>query len=147
MENFMRRINRCLNHRLIELCQRTLQLEELNIKLSQALPEDLQPHCHVGSFNFGCLIIVVHDSVFATPLRYILPELRDKLRKEAGIYQLSSIKITIAMPEKTASTSQKTKFRLSDTSKAALIAAGDQCEYLPLKEALHHLARKNDSKL
>ena len=74
----MRRINRCLNTQLLDICQRTVQLEELNSKLLGYLPQVLQEHCHVGSFNRGCLVIVVSDSVWASQLRYSIPELRDK---------------------------------------------------------------------
>ena len=84
----MRRINRCLNPRLVEICQRTRQLEALNSAIKQCLPYALKEHCQVGSFNKGCLIIVVSDPAWASELRYSIPELRDTLRSEAGLYQL-----------------------------------------------------------
>src|SRR5262245_61124963 len=105
----MRRINRCLNTRLVEICQRNIQLEELNFKLGTYLPPSLQAYCRVGSFNKGSLVIVVNDAAWASQLRYMLPELRDKLRKEAGIYQLSAIKIAIA----TEAESQQQKKKLN----------------------------------
>ncbi len=137
----MRRINRFLNTRLIDICQRTVLLEELNSKLNGYLPPSLQAHCQVGSFNSGCLVIVTRDPAWASQLRYILPELRDRLRKEAGIYQLSSIKITIT-PIETHPLKKilDTTPQLSPKAREAIIAGGDQCNYEPLKQALHHLA-------
>jgi hypothetical protein len=140
MEIHVRRINRCLNTRLIQICQRTVQLEELTSKLYHYLPSPLQEHCHVGSFNRGCLVIVARDPVWASQLRYSLPELRDKLRIEAGVYQLSSIKVTIATTEATHSIKQPNAPSLSTKARDAITAGGDQCSYLPLKKALHHLA-------
>ena len=137
----MRRINRFMNNQLIDICQRTVLLEELNSKLRGYLPTTLQEHCHVGSFNKGCLVIIASDPVWASQLRYSLPELRDKLRSEAGIYQLSSIKVTIAITEATHSTQRLTTPPLSTKACEAINAGGDQCNYPPLKQALHQLAR------
>lgn len=142
----MRRINRCLNTRLIQICQRTVQLEELTSKLYSYLPSPLQDYCHVGSFTRGCLIIIVSDPTWASQLRYSLPELRDKLRREAGIYQLSSIKVMISTLEATATHSIKRPSAplLSTKARDVITAGGDQCSYLPLKQALHQLAAAVD---
>lgn len=91
----MRHITRCLNTQLIEICQQAIKLEELTEIVQRFLPEVLRPHCQVGSFQKGTLNLIVNSSVWGSQLRYILPELRDKLRKEASIYQLVSIKITL----------------------------------------------------
>lgn len=91
----MRHITRCLNTQLADICQQAIKLEELNAKVYDYLPETLREKCHVGSFNKSCLILVASDPVWAAQLRYALPELRDKLRGEAGIHQLASIKITV----------------------------------------------------
>lgn len=141
----MRRITQCLNTRLIEICKRAVQLEELNSKLYTYLPLSLQEHCHVGSFVGGCLIIVVSDAVWASELRYSLPVLRDALRKEAGIYQLSSIKITVATVETTSSAKSSEKPPLSSKARETIIACGEQCSYEPLKQALTKLGRVKKS--
>ena len=140
----MRRINRYLNTRLVEICKRTLQLEELNLKLSEFLPATHQKHCHVGSFTHGCLVIVVSDPVWASELRYNIPELRDKLRKEAGIYQLSSIKLMVATSEAPQTTKQLNTPKLSSNARQAIYSGGNQCDYQPLKNALLQLARSKD---
>lgn len=91
----MRHITRCLNTQLADICQRAIKLEELNAKVVHHLPEHLRERCRVGSFTKSCLVLITNDSVWATQLRYALPELRDKLRSEAGIHQLASIKVTV----------------------------------------------------
>lgn len=139
----MRRINQYLNPRLVEICERAVKIEELNITLASYLPISLQQQCHVGGFNGGCLIIITKDAVWAAELRYYLPELRDRLRKEAGIYQLTSIKIAIATPEITyAAKNPNNTATLSSKARETISVCEQQCTYTPLKEALHRLARK-----
>ncbi|MCX7117973.1 MAG: DUF721 domain-containing protein [Legionellales bacterium] len=138
----MRRINRYLNPRLIDLCQRVMLLEELNAKLSSYLPPTLTSHCRVGSFNQGCLVIVADDAVWASQLRYDIPEIRDKLRREAGIYQLTSIKLTLATKEDTHPKKSSSRL-LSDKAREAIIEGGQLCQHAPLKEALLNLAKKS----
>lgn len=140
----MRRINRCLNTRLIEICKRAIQLDELNEKLQAFLPHELQAHCQVGSFNRGCLIIIVDNATWASQLRYLLPDLRDKMRK-AGIYQLSSIKCVVTTSNLNATIPDKHRgHTLSNHARFTILAASEQCSYPPLKNALMHLAGEDD---
>ncbi len=91
----MRHITRCLNTQLADICQHAIKLEELTAKIVNYLPENLRERCRVGSFKNSCLVLTTNDPVWASQLRYVLPELRDKLRTEAGIHQLASIKVTV----------------------------------------------------
>ncbi|MFI4919309.1 MAG: DciA family protein [Legionellales bacterium] len=137
----MRSIRNCLNKQLTEICQRSVQLEELSNKVAQLLPPDLAKTCQVGSFTKGCLILTTTDASWASQLRYATPELRDKLRKEAGMYQLSSIKITVIEPSHHHKKSgRKTKYTLSEKAKNDIINESQRCSYQPLKKALLHLA-------
>ena len=92
----MRHISQCLNTQLLDICQHSMLLETLSIKVSAYLPEALVPHCNVASFDKGCLFLAVTDAIWMAQLRYIIPELRNKLRTQAKIFQLSSIKIILA---------------------------------------------------
>lgn len=137
----MRSISRCLNKQLVDICQRSVQLEELSNKVAQLLPEGLAKECQVGSFNKGCLVLTTSDAVWASQLRYSIPELRDKLRKEAGMYQLSSIKVNVIEP--VMHYKQATKeiaHSISENAKASIISESQHCTYQPLKNALLHLA-------
>jgi hypothetical protein len=137
----MRSISRCLNKQLIDICQRSVQLEELTNKVRQLLPEPLAGECHVGSFNKGCLVLSTNNAAWASQLRYALPELRDKLRKELGLYQLSSIKVNVIEPTITYENSaQPKKHSLSEKAKATIISESQNCSYEPLQKALLHLA-------
>ena len=140
----MRSIKKCLNKQLADLCERSIQLEDLSKKVSQFIPTPLANSCHVGSFSKGCLVLTTSNASFASQLRYALPELRDKLRKEGGIYQLSSIKIIITEPttEYKKLVSQ-TSYSLSEQAKTSIIQESEYCSYEPLKQALIHLAQGN----
>ena len=141
----MRPINRCLNEKLIDLCQRSVQLEELSYKISQLLPPDLANECQVGSFNKGCLVLTTIDASWASQVRYAIPELRDKLRKEAGMYQLSSIKVVVIEPLINNERAVKdVSISLSEKAKATIICESQQCTYQPLQKALLHLAHGDD---
>jgi hypothetical protein len=122
---------------------KALVLEELSQKIAQFLPEQLGKQCSVGSFNKGCLLLTTNDAAWATQLHYYLPELRDKLRKEAGLYQLASIKIKVV--ETISSSKQRKKAttspQLSEKNKATIIRESQQCTYEPLQRALLHLAQ------
>lgn len=136
----IRPINHCLNAQLLDLCQRTIQLDDLNCKIKANLPTPLHNYCQVAAFNHGCLLITATNAAWATELRYCLPELRDKLRT-AGLYQLTSIKIALAdfdpqQPQK--KTPNKTT--LSAAARTSIRSAGELCSYQPLRDALFHLA-------
>ncbi|WP_131795197.1 DUF721 domain-containing protein [Fluoribacter gormanii] len=142
----MRSISRCLNKQLVDLCQRSVQLEELANKIKLMLPDALANECQVGSFNKGCLLLTTTDAAWATQLRYAIPELRDKLRKEAGMYQLSSIKVVVIEPTLQYAKSVLTsKHELSEKAKAIIISESQHCTYEPLQKALLHLADGDNS--
>lgn len=137
----MKHINQCLNTRLTDLCKRAIQLDELNHKLQLFLPTELKAHCQVGSFNLGCLTIVVDDAVWASQLRYLLPDLRDDMRK-SGIYQLTSIKCIITtIDDPRPHASKQSGLTLSNQARTTIHEASEACTYLPLKKALLDLAR------
>lgn len=136
----MKSIRYCLNKQLAEICQRSVQLEEFTQIINALLPQELALHCKVSSFNKGCLILSAVDAVWASQIRYALPELRDKLRK-AGMYQLSSIKVTIEAPTSEYKKIKKSKsYELTQRAKESILSESQNCAYEPLRKALIHLA-------
>lgn len=141
----MKSIRYCLNKQLAEICQQSMQLEELSEKVLKLLPQELAPYCQVASFNKGCLHLTTSDANWASQLRYALPELRDRLRTEAQMYQLTSIKIIIATPNITPEKDNKKTLALSNAAKATIISESQNCSYQPLRTALLHLAEWRES--
>jgi len=91
----MRKITQCLNPMLTSICKRAIELESITAILHQYLPVHYRAHCKVSSFNKGCLVLLVNNAMWASEIRYLLPELRDQLRTSAGLYQLITMKITV----------------------------------------------------
>ena len=89
----MRKITECLNPTLSSICKRAIELESLTAIVHRYLPTQYHTICRVSHFNKGCLVLLVDDPVWSAQMRFILPELRDKLRTSAGLYQLITIKI------------------------------------------------------
>ncbi|MBA2709071.1 MAG: DUF721 domain-containing protein [Tatlockia sp.] len=136
----MRSISRCLNAQLLDICRRSIELDELNDKVKSVLSEPLNNYCLVAAFNSGCLLITATNSAWATELRYRLPELRDQLRK-AGLYQLTSIKIGLEnFDTKKPQNKPLSKKLLSNSARNNIRNAGELCSYIPLRDALYHLA-------
>jgi hypothetical protein len=137
----MRRISQCFNQKLADILSNAIMLTELNNKLIHYLPEQLQPHFHVGSFNQGCLIMVTHDPVWASQLRFHLPHLRDNLRKQEKLHQLASIQINVIADDYAQiSTRPKKQLSLSTKAQESIRLGSELCEYEPLKKALEQLA-------
>ena len=91
----MRHVRDCLNAPFKELYTRSQQTEQLTHALKKHLPDLLQDHCQVISYQRGCLRIATSNASFATQLRYLLPELRDQLRQQEAWRQLGSIDLII----------------------------------------------------
>lgn len=137
----MRPISRCLNVTLSTICQQALHIEQLTQVVQGFLPAHYQAHYHVGSFNKGCLKLIVVDAAWASQLRYELPSLRDALR-EAGFYQLTAIKIEINLLEKKLTPQVSAKeMRLSSQAQKTILEAAENMSYPPLKEAWMKLGK------
>lgn len=91
----IRHISKCLNSKLSQICMDAIKLEELSLHVLRYLPPELQPHCQVGSFRAGKLVLITNQPTWATALRYLAPELRDALRSKAKLHQLVSVEIKI----------------------------------------------------
>jgi hypothetical protein len=90
----MRPIKFCLNKQLVSICHQSMLNEKMHQILLRYLPPELQNACQVGSFSKGRLTLIT-GAVWASQLRFMLPELRDALRSQGGFYQLTAIDIKI----------------------------------------------------
>ncbi len=145
----MRRINRCLNPQLVEICLQSFQVDKINDIFQSLLPEHLQPHCSVVSFMRGKLTIAVDDSSFATELRYLIPTIRDSLRRDHQLFQLIQCDIVINdLQTYSQITINKGKARkVNQEAKKSIESLAKRIEYPPLKQAIskwaEHLPTKS----
>ena len=91
----MRPISKCLNSKLSQICMQAIQLEELSTIVLKYLPQALRAHCHVSSLRSGILVLITSSPIWATQLRYLAPELRERLRTEASLYQIIIVQIKL----------------------------------------------------
>ncbi len=137
-------IGQCLELQLGTLYREAIKSEQLQDKVIPLLPQELSAHFRVGSFHQGRLVLDTCDQVWASQLRYYLPELRDKLRKQ-GFYDLASIKINISA-EKKSENNKEEKRKAKQPSQEArddIFNESEQIDYQPLKEALQKLALRS----
>lgn len=136
----IRRIDQCLNTKITEIFQHVAKIKQIEQQIISYLPKTLSHHFSIGSFKNGFLVLVTSDPVWASQLRFHLPELRDNLRSQAGLYQLTSIKIHIAMNETQLKPLKKSKILpLSKRAQQEIITLSKVCNHSPLKDALEKL--------
>lgn len=70
-------------------------LKKIETKIKQFLPNYLQAHYTVANYRDNCLILQTDNSAIATQLRYLSTDLLTKLRTQAGMPSIISIKINV----------------------------------------------------
>lgn len=73
------------------LVQHAKLLQAIDAVIQTQLSDELRPHCRVANYRKGVLVLELDSGIWATHLRYRLPELREKLRQQNCIPQLRSI--------------------------------------------------------
>lgn len=136
----MKHIRDCLNNKIGAIYQHACSLRTIEPIVRKHLPELLKPHTTIGGLHQGCLILITHDAVWASQLRYELPYLRDILRKEAHLYQLRTIKINIVEKQSISKETNPSK-SLSAIARSTIENLSEDCAFEPLKHALKQLAR------
>lgn len=142
--NTMRKITQCFNTPLASIYKQASQLDTLTTLVQRHLKKnesDTVP-CTVSRFTNGCLVLAVDDPVWATQLRYELPNLRDKLR-QGGLHQLTSIRINLlpATPEAKSPQKKSRDACISNNAKRNIRESAKHCSYAPLQEALERLSK------
>lgn len=77
--------------RLTHIIQKAKQLSQLNLTLQAILDPELQSHCEVANFAEDTLILHVSDGMWATRIRYSIPQLISALKNQPGLEGLKKI--------------------------------------------------------
>lgn len=80
------------------LLQHVNYLQQLTPLLNETLPLPLPDHCTLANYRQGRLIIAVSNQAIATRLRFLLPDLRQQLRKHPIFAGLVGIDFYITKP-------------------------------------------------
>ncbi|MEK6748469.1 MAG: DciA family protein [Pseudomonadota bacterium] len=70
-------------------------LRSIEAFLHSQVDPALARHCHVGHWNGHCLTLWADAPVWATKVRYLAPQLINKMRVYKGLGQLSEIKVKV----------------------------------------------------
>ena len=121
---------------------KVLQLIALNKIWQTEITRDLAEHTRVANFRDGYLIIECDSAVWATRLRYILPDITQKLLKHRDLRDLTHIEWNIQPLFHTPNTQlSQPPPMLSSASAALLKNAADTIQVKPLQEALLRIAQ------
>src|SRR5436190_655722 len=117
------------------------QLIKLNQIWQVVIPSELNEHTRVANFRDGCLIIECDSAAWATRLRYLLPDIKQKLLNCPDLHNLVQIEWSI-QPEFHIQNTQLKQLPLTLSSHNAelLKNAADTIPIKSLQEALLRIA-------
>ena len=116
------------------------QLDKLQDLIQQLLPEHLRSHVRVGNMKNGQLLLICDDTSWTTELKFLLPELRDRLREEYQLYQLSGLRIKAEMPIVSVKKKKNPPKKLNATVRNTILNSANLLESGPLRDAMQKLA-------
>ncbi len=122
--------------------KKVAQLKKLNQIWQEEATEELSAHSRIANFRDTHLIIECDSAAWATRLRYMLPEIRQKLRQYPYLHDLSHIEWSI-QPDFHRTTSQLSRLPplLSPGSAQLLKNTAGNIKVKPLQEALLRIAK------
>ena len=87
------------NQEVKSLTENATQLIELDKLFRAVLPPKLARYCRVGNYRNGQLLLETQSASAATQLKFLLPQIRGKLKKSSKFRALQDIKLRVAQPE------------------------------------------------
>lgn len=129
------------NTGLNKILSKTLELQRLQQMVIPELPEELQPHCQVASWDNGQLSLVADSNVWATRLRYATGELLSNLRVKHQLYNLKNIhcKVRLSPHEQLKPTTPVKPGIISQSRLRILQQEATAIENSPVRDALIRL--------
>lgn len=115
------------------------QLSHLNSLLHAQLETSLTQCCRVANFRENILIIEINSSAWATRLRYLIPELLQKLRREKEFHRLQEIKWYIRPAESEYKKKPTKSIKLSEGSSKLIAETAEHISNPMLQTALKKL--------
>ena len=82
----------CINPNIISIYKKSADLESMNDKILKHLPSSVRTQVSIASYDKGVLVLCYHNNAISNELRFLLPELRSKLRSNEMMYTLVNIK-------------------------------------------------------
>jgi hypothetical protein len=131
------------NSQLSNLIAKVNQLHQLNQSLSKILDPKLTAHCQITSLENETLTLLVDNSSWGTKIRYMSPDIIEKMQQIPTLYQIKHLKC-IVRPNKQHNRSKnkqlEQKLTISDENAQLLRSIANNIKDKKLKEALIQLA-------
>jgi len=83
------------NGQLKKLLNKTKQLRKLDQDFQTILDPQLTKHCKIANLRNDCLIIIADNATWATRIRYMAPDLLEKLKNKPNFQQVKTIRCII----------------------------------------------------
>ncbi|MCK5719089.1 MAG: DUF721 domain-containing protein [Thiomargarita sp.] len=80
---------------LCKISQHSHTIQQINSVFQNSLPTPLNSHCHVANLREQILIIYTDSSIWATWLRYMTPELKQKWQKNQFMPPIQDVVIKV----------------------------------------------------
>lgn len=123
---------------LSDLLERAARRGRLEAAIRERLPVELAPHCHLGNWENGTLVLVAESPAWAARLRYLAPQLQAGLR---DLLPLRTVRVRAApLAQRPPRTERRTRTSLSPDSARLLRDSAADLDG-PLADALRRLAR------
>jgi hypothetical protein len=130
------------NSVLRKLLVHAKQLEALDHALRGCLEPPLNGHCQVANLTTRCLVLHVRSPIWATKLRYVVPELLECLRKSCGLVLRCQVQVRVRYPEVGVAVPPVSRpLHLSAKSAAVIRNAALSIDNPELKRALLRVSR------
>lgn len=78
-----------------QVLERVEYLRRLSERVMPLVDPDIAPYCELANFRAGSLIFVVDSGVWATRLRYTFPDLLNRLRFEARLFDVANLQCVV----------------------------------------------------
>lgn len=123
------------------------RLEQLNKILREQLPPPLNQHCRIANLRDDILLLHADSPAWALKLRYSVPDMLDRLRRQPELQQLRTITVKINPASLVAAPAKKTRrARMSEDTARLLDDVADAITHPTLRTALLRLARHGKSR-
>jgi hypothetical protein len=120
------------------------QLESLQRIIQACLNEPLCSHVQLANYRKGLLILQTDSPVWASKLRYLVPELRKQCQLHPSFQSLRDIRILVAPFRAEPRPVQRPQPRLSAASRQILESTAENINDPGLKASLLRLSRRDN---
>lgn len=121
------------------------RLEELEQILKTHIDPKFVNHCRIASFSEGMLVLMTESALWATHIRFAVPELLKKLRHHESFQSLTQIQTKI-LPAKhyrlVASSSSRKASRLSTQTAEIVLEIANHIQYDKLRNIMQKIANR-----